>query len=51
MDLQNPLIVLRKVASDRYFVQQTIDLFLNPWDGLLAQYTLRKVWIKPTSLL
>ena len=40
MDLRNPLIVLHKVASDRYFVQQTMNLFLNPWNGLPAQYIL-----------
>ena len=30
MDLQNPWIVLRKVPSDQYFAQQTIDLFPDP---------------------
>ena len=40
MDFRNPLIVLHKVVSDRYFAQQTMNLFLNPWNGLPAQYIL-----------
>ena len=38
MKLQNPLIALHKVTSNQYFTQQTMDLFLNPWNGLPAQY-------------